>query len=368
MPINLSFVRKFDWVLFGAALLLVAFGLAAIYSTSLPTGDGTAGDFSNFWKQLGYVGIGVAFAFFVAAFNYRHLAGYARIFYILSIVLLVAVLMFGKTIRGTRGWFGFGGLGIQPVEFVKFLLIVYLAKFFSDYSRDPGGLKQIIGSGVAVLGVVALVFLQPDFGSAFLILATWGSLLVVSGIKRRHLAVMAILLAAVALVSWFVILKPYQRDRVAVFLNPEKDPFGKGYNVTQSIIAIGSGGVVGKGLGFGSQSQLRFLPERQTDFIFAVVAEELGYLGVAFVAGLFAVFFYRGYRIAARSQDDFTMFLTLGIMASIAIETFVNVGGNLRLLPVTGVTLPFLSYGGSSMLAKFLMVGVLESAAVRQKT
>lgn len=365
MVVNLSHLKKFDWPLFGASVALVAFGLAAIYSTSLGA-DGAAGDFSAFWRQAAFALAGIVLAIVVAAFNYRILAGLSRVLYAASILLLGAVLLFGATVRGARSWFGFGGFGIQPVELVKFFLIVFLAKFFSDYARHHVGLKRIVGSGTALAGVLLLVLLQPDFGSAFLLLAMWGVLLLVSGIRRSHLVVIGVLCVATAAISWAFVLKPYQKDRISVFWDPSRDPAGQGYNVTQSIIAIGSGGLTGKGLGFGSQSQLRFLPERQTDFIFAVVAEELGFLGVLLVLSLFAVVFFRGYRLAAGARDDFTMFLVLGIMASLAVEMFVNVGGNLRLLPVTGVTLPFLSYGGSSLLVKFLMIGVLQSVAVRR--
>ncbi|HSD12676.1 MAG TPA: rod shape-determining protein RodA [Patescibacteria group bacterium] len=362
----LSYVRKFDWILFGSCVILTVFGLAAIYSTSLG-GQGSGGeDFGNFWKQTAFVAAGLVMAFAIPAFNYRQLAGLSRFLYGLAIAMLVAVLLFGQTIRGARSWFGFGGFGVQPVELVKIILIVYLAKFFSDYARRAGGLKQIVGSGASLAGVLLLVLLQPDLGSAFLLLAMWGSLLLISGIRRSHLVVIALLCVVTAALSWAFVLKPYQKDRIAVFWDPSRDPSGKGYNVTQSIIAIGSGGFAGKGLGFGSQSQLRFLPERQTDFIFAVIAEELGFLGVLFLAGLFGLFFYRGYRIAAASRDDFTVFLVIGLMVSIAVEVFVNIGGNLRLLPVTGVTLPFVSYGGSSILAKYMMLGILESVAVRR--
>lgn len=357
-------LKKFDWLLLGATVLLLVFGLSAIYSTSLGGGNGT-GDFSLFWKQIAFAGIGLALMPIVASVNYRVFRGLARVVYFGGMALLAAVLVFGKTVRGTTGWFGFGGFGIQPVELMKFFLIVYLAKFFSDYSREPAGVTPIIRSGIATFSAVFLVLLQPDYGSAFLLCLVWGALLLAAGVKRSHLAAMALLVVAVSAASWLVLLKPYQKDRVAVFLDPSKDPQNKGFNVTQSLIAIGSGGVSGKGLGYGSQSQLRFLPERQTDFIFAVIGEELGFLGVLFVCGLFGLICYRGYRLASTTRDDFTLFLVLGVTASIAAEAFVNIGGNLRLIPVTGVTLPFVSYGGSSLLVKLMMVGVLESVAVR---
>lgn len=358
-----TYFRKYDWLMLGAAVFLTVAGLAVIYSSSL---GGEAPDFSNFRKQLVFAAVGLTIALVLPALDYRLLSGLARTLYIVAIVALTAVLLFGQTIRGTRGWFNIGGFGIQPVEIAKLCLIVYLARFFADYARHPASLKRIVGSGLALAGVFVLVVLQPDFGSALLLAAVWGALLLVSGIKRSHLGVIVAVGLVTVAASWIFLLKPYQKDRVLAFMDPTADPLGAGYNVSQSIIAIGSGGLFGKGLGFGSQSQLRFLPERQTDFVFAVIAEELGFVGTLLVCGLFGLLFWRGFRLASASRDDFAVFLTLGIMASIAIEMFVNLGGTLRLLPVTGVTLPFVSYGGSSLLMKFAMIGVLQSIAVRR--
>jgi rod shape determining protein RodA len=349
--------------MFGAAAFLTIAGLAVIYSGSL---GGEIPDFSNFRKQALFAAVGFALALVMPLFDYRLLSGLARALYAASLAMLVAVLLFGQTVRGARSWFGVGGFGIQPVEVVKLCLIIYLAKFFSDYARHPAGLRRIIGSGMALAGVFVLVILQPDLGSALLLAAVWGALLLVSGIKRSHLGVMLAVGLMTISVAWMFVLKPYQKDRVLAFMDPSVDPLGAGYNVSQSIIAIGSGGLFGKGLGFGSQSQLRFLPERQTDFVFAVVAEELGFIGTLLICGLFGLLFWRGFKLAAASRDDFAVFLTLGVIASIAIEMFVNLGGTLRLLPVTGVTLPFVSYGGSSLLMKFVMIGVLQSIAVRR--
>ncbi|MEY4723004.1 MAG: rod shape-determining protein RodA, rod shape determining protein RodA [Candidatus Parcubacteria bacterium] len=357
----LHYLRKFDWVLFGAATLLTLTGLAALYSTSLGQGD-----FSNFWKQALFAAAGIIVALAIPMADYRMLSGLAKPLYAVSIALLVAVLLFGNVVNGARSWFGVGGFGVQPVELVKLFLVVYLARFFSDYARHPAGLQQILGSGVALAGVFTLVLLQPDFGSALLLLAVWGAMLLVSGIKKSHLVVIAVFGVMTVAVAWLFLLKPYQKDRVLAFADPAADPLGRGYNVSQSVIAIGSGGLFGKGLGFGSQSQLRFLPERQTDFIFAVVGEELGFMGTLLVCGLFAVTFWRGYVLAGDKRDDFAVFLTLGIMASLATEVVVNLGGAMRLIPMTGVTLPFLSYGGSSLLVKFAMIGTLESIAVRK--
>jgi len=361
-----TYLRKFDWIMAGAVAVLCAFGLAALYSTSLGTQGAADADFSVFWKQVAFVGAGMALMFGIPLFDYRQLAGLSKVIYVLCIVMLVAVLLFGQEVRGAKSWFGFGGFGIQPVEIVKIGMIVYLAKFFSNYARHPEGLKQIFGSGSAMSVVLLLVLMQPDLGSAILLMAMWGALLLISGIRRTHLLVIVLITLVSAVLSWMFVLQPYQKERVRVFLDPSRDPQFMGYNVIQSSIAIGSGGVLGKGLGFGSQSQLRFLPERQTDFIFAVIAEELGFVGVVILCAMFGTIFYRGYKLAKVSRDDFTMFLALGVMASIGVEMFVNIGGNLRLMPLTGVTLPFVSYGGSSLLAKCAMIGILQSAAVRR--
>jgi rod shape determining protein RodA len=355
--------RKFDWILFGACLGLTTFGLAAIYGTSL---SGTAPSLTVFWKQLMFAGLGIAIAVIISFFNYRLLSGAAKALYVLALALLVAVLAFGATTRGTRGWFDIGGFGLQPVELVKIILIVFLAKFMSDYARDPLGLKRILKSGFALSAVFGLVLLQPDFGSALLLMTVWGALLLIAGIRGRHLLIIGGIVLATTVAAWLFFLAPYQKQRIAVFLDPSLDPQGRGYNVIQSTIAIGSGEVFGKGLGFGSQSQLRFLPERQTDFIFAVIAEELGFIGVLVLLALFGVVFWRLYRLATAVHSDFAMFLILGVAISLAVELSVNLGGAMRLLPMTGVTLPFVSYGGSSLLAKFAMLGIMESVAVRR--
>jgi len=371
-------LSRYDWILLGATVLLVVFGLSALYSTSLAGAVTTAQlagaaqtvqpDFGNFWKQFWFAIVGVLLALVLPALDYRTFMRLAKFLFVLAVALLVAVLLFGTTVRGTKGWFGIAGFGIQPVELVKLLFIFFLAKYFSDYAGKTKGVRHVFVSGAAVAVLFALVMLQPDFGSAFLLLVVWGVLVLVSGIRKSHLAIMAVALAAVAVLAWLFVLKPYQKDRVTAFLDPDSDPLGRGYNVTQSVIAIGSGGWTGQGMGYGSQSQLRFLPERQTDFIFAVIAEELGFLGVLFLCGLFVVVFWRGYRLVRTARDDFTLYLALGITVSLALEVFVNLGGNLRLMPVTGITLPFVSYGGSSLVVKFLMIGVLQSIAMRNQS
>jgi rod shape determining protein RodA len=362
---------RYDWLLLIAVILLAGFGLSALYSTSLagitvlPGATAIEPNFANFWKQFWFVVVGLLLTLIAPLFDYRALAKVSRLLIVFSFFLLLTVLLFGTTIRGTTGWFGIAGFGIQPTELIKLFLIIFLAKYFSDYAGKERGLKHVLISVLVLIPIVILIMLQPDFGSALMMIIIWGVLVLASGIQRRHLMVLILTFGITALFAWLVILQPYQKDRVLSFLDPESDPLGRGYNVTQSIIAIGSGGLTGKGVGYGSQSQLRFLPERQTDFIFAVIAEELGFLGVVFLCGLFGVVFWCGYRLLREARDDFTLYLVLGMTVSLAVETFVNLGGNLRLLPVTGVTLPFVSYGGSSLLVKFAMIGLLQSVSMK---
>ena len=368
-----GYLHSFDWVLFGATALLMMFGLAVLYSTSLTSTGGDAfsqqtisGDFSNFYKQASFVIVGLFLIFFFTTLNFRVLKNVVRPLYGLGIVMLVGVLVFGETIRGTRGWFQIAGFGIQPVEAVKLILILFLARFLSVSSRDPQKIRSVVGSAMFFIPCFLLVVVQPDLGSALLLFALWMILLFMSGMKRLHIIILLATILVAAGGAWAFVLKPYQKDRVFGFLDPSRDPRGRGYNVSQSIIAIGSGGWTGKGLGFGSQSQLRFLPERQTDFVFAVIAEELGFFGVLFVVALFAVIFVRCYQLTKTVHDDFALFVIFGIVSTIAIEMFVNIGGNLRLIPVTGIALPFVSYGGSSLLVKCCEIGILESIAMRK--
>lgn len=352
-------LSRVDWTLVGAYLFLIGIGLVSLYSASLSDGDG-----SYFWKQIGFTVAGAVIVSVTALIPHTLFARRQKALTITAVITLVAVLLFGKTIRGTTGWFSIGGFGIQPVELVKVLMVLVLAGFFAVRAKTTSGIMLIIQSGALVAVLAGLVLLQPDFGSASLLVLIWFGLLIVAGVKKRYLLAIALGFIALAVVAWFFLLKPYQKDRIMVFWDPGRDPLGRGYNVTQSVIAIGSGGFFGKGVGYGSQSQLRFLPERQTDFIFAVIAEELGFVGVLVVMSLFSVMIFRFYKIVSESDDSFTIYMVSGFALAVTLETFINIGSNIRLLPVTGVTLPFMSYGGSSLLAKSLMIGLVQSAAI----
>jgi len=362
MDLRQGFIQKFDWMLFLPVFLLGAIGLVAIYSTDL--GEVTA-DFANFKKQLLTFAVGIFFVFVIATLNYRQLKNGKNLLYFIGFLLLAGVLIFGKNIRGTTGWFYLGPFSFQPVEIIKIILVIFLADYFAREGRRLFSFWDIIKSLIAVAIFIALVLYQPDLGSSIILFLAWAGMLIVSRVRKKHLIIILFAFFAVSLVSWFFILKDFQKDRISVFTNPELDPLGAGYNIKQSIIAIGSGGIFGKGLGFGSQSQLRFLPEAHTDFIFALIAEEMGFVMVFFIIGLYTLFFYRILKIAKDSKNDFNAYVAIGFLVVFLCETLINIGMNIGLMPVTGIALPFISLGGSSLISSFIMVGILESMRVR---
>lgn len=363
MYLNIRRLRSADWILIIVLFALMAFGLAAIYSVALSKGA----DFLNLKKQIGAAILALAAFVFIAISNYRLLRNYSLFFYISGVLMLIGVLLLGSTIRGTTGWFQLGIVSFQPVEFMKVALVIALATYFSQRARREIGFKEVIESGLIAFVPVMLTLVQPDFGSASLLFGVWFLLLLFAGLKKQHLAVILIGFAIIATLGWSL-LAQYQQARVLSFLNPTADPLGQGYHINQAIIAVGAGGLLGRGLGFGSQSQLKFLPESQTDFIFAVIAEELGFLGIILVLSGFFLLFARILTHAKATDDDFTSFLLLGIGGVLFTQFFVNVGMNLGLLPVTGVALPLVSYGGSSLLFTIIMLGIIQSIVIHKKT
>jgi len=360
----LIYLKNFDWILFTSVILLVCFGLAEIYSVALGRSQL---DLLNFKKQIFFIILGVALLFLLAFFDYHNLRSYSKYFYVLGIVSLIGVLIFGQTIRGTKGWYNLSGFNLQPVEFIKFVLILFLAKYFSSASPKLDEFKRLLISGSGALLFIILVLVQPDFGSAFVLFLVWLAMIILIGFNRKYFLAIGLILAVIFSGSWYFVLQDYQKQRIITFLDPSFNPLSQGYNVSQAIIAVGAGGVIGRGLGFGSQSQLKFLPEAQTDFIFAVVAEELGFIGVLLILLFFGIFFYRCLYHLRRINNDFGIFFILGSMSLIFIEMFTNIGMNLGVLPVVGISLPFLSYGGSGLVSSLMLVGVMESIIIRSK-
>ena len=355
---RLNQLRSLDWILLLAMFVLLILGLSAIYSVELSFDPG---GFLNMKKQLIAVVIGIGVVSLLALSNYRLLSNYALILYIVGIALLVGVLIWGQSIRGAQGWFVLGPVSFQPVEFMKVALVVALATYFGEKARRVFGLKELAIS-LGIVGLpVGIVLLQPDLGSAFVLLGIWFILMVFAGLPFRYFMTLFLVFALCAVLSWFFLLAPYQKARIMTFADPTYDPLGQGYNVNQAMIAIGAGGWFGRGLGFGSQSQLKFLPESQTDFIFSVIAEELGFVGVLIVLGAFVLLFTRLYQSVRHARDNFTAYLLLGIVATLFLQILVNVGMNLGLFPVTGIGLPLVSYGGSSLVFLMALLGIAQS-------
>lgn len=348
---------KLDWVILIAIFLLLAVSFLALYSVS----RGDAGvDLGNFRKQLISATIGIIFMFGVAFFDYRALSFFSTKLYFVTLVVLALVLFFGVTVRGTTGWIGFESFNIQPVEAAKLAMVIFLASFFSKKKSQLSIVVRITASVVLIFFPVFLIIKQPDFGSAMVIVVSWAAMLSISGISKKNLLILFLMGTLISYSGWFI-LRPYQKERLVNFVNPYNDPRGSGYNVIQSMVAVGSGGLFGKGLGHGSQSQLNFLPEKHTDFIFAVIAEEMGFLGAAGVIFLLGILLYRIKEVARLAGDNFGYLLAVGIMVMFFSQILVNIGMNIGVMPVAGVPLPFLSYGGSSLVAVFISIGIVQS-------
>ena len=357
-------LKNYDWIVLASIVLLIIFGLAEIYSIAL---SNDVLNLLNFKKQILFVVLGMFLLFFISFLDYYNLRSFSVYSYVASILLLTAVLIFGETIKGTTGWFNFGSFNLQPVEFVKIFLLIFLARYFSDVSVKLNPLKYLVISGLATAVLIGLVLLQPDFGSALILFALWGAMVYISGFSKKYILIIFLILLLIFSCGWFFFFEPYQRDRIMTFVNPGTNPLAEGYSVAQAIIAVGSGGITGRGIGFGSQSQLKFLPEAQNDFIFAVIAEELGFFGVFLLVSFFSIFYFRLIRHIGKIKDDFGIYFILGAVSLIFLQMFINIGMNIGLLPVVGLSLPFVSYGGSAMISSLIMVGIIESIIICSK-
>ncbi|MFH1598343.1 MAG: rod shape-determining protein RodA [Patescibacteria group bacterium] len=357
-------LKKSDWIVYVVTILLVFFGLAVLYSISV---NQEVPDLSRFYRQLSFAAAGVLLMLLFSSIDYRFFNSYRLILYLIGVVLLIAVLIFGQNIRGTTRWFGFLGQTFQPVELVKLFLIVFMSGYLAKYARHFYHFKHVLILGGWVFLSVLLVALEPKIGYAIIFILLWLIMMIVIRVRLLYLISIFLILAVVASLSWFFILEDYQKDRLLTFIDPSRDPLGRGYNVTQSIIAVGSGKMLGRGLGLGSQSQLNFLPEQETDFIFAVIAEEMGFIGSFLIIILFVILLYRIWQITRVVRDNFALFFVLTTLILLFIQIFINIGMNIGLVPVTGIPLPFLSAGGSSLLVSLVTIGILQSIVARSK-
>lgn len=342
-----------DWLALGAAALLSLLGLLTM--NSFQPGD------PFFVRQAVWLGVSIVGYFAASKVDWRFLrrGSFAAWAYTALIVPLILLLAVGTAVKGAKSWLSFGSLGIQPIELAKLALIVALSKYFSRRHIEIRNIRHILVSGVYAGIVFVLVALQPDLGGAIIIGCIWFGMVLVSGISRKHL----LLVFSVALMAfgglWFFGLHDYQKQRVMTFVHPLADIHGAGYNAYQSTVAVGSGEIFGKGIGYGTQSKLRFLPEYQTDFIFAAFAEEWGFIGIAIVFSLYGVVFWRILASASRGASNFETLFALGVLCYFCAHFILHVGINMGLLPVTGTTIPFMSYGGSHLIVEFLSLGIL---------
>lgn len=343
-----------------AVVSLTSISLLAIYGINISRD----GDFFQFKKQLLAVALGSVLIVGTAWLDYRQIRSLSLPIYGFGLALLVAALFLGTTSHGGGRWFIIGALSFQPVELAKITLAIFLAAHLGRQAHNRLSWSVFLSSGLAVGVHVALTLAQPDFGSAMVLVAIWLAAVLFCGLPRHAWWILLITVTTAAMLLWNFGLRPYQRDRIMSFVNPSLDPYGASYNVAQARIAIGSGGLWGKGVGEGSQARLRFLPEASTDFMFAVLGEELGFVGLSLVLAFFALLLSRFVLIGQRSGDAFAGIMLISLAAMISFHLLINAGMNLGLMPVTGIPLPFLSAAASSTVTMFLAIGLAQSVAV----
>jgi len=360
-PIRAHF-KKLDWPVIISSALLAIFGLLAIYSSSLRKGD-----FLNFKKQIVFFIISIILMFLISFFDYRVLKNNSYLIltlYFLSILLLAGLFFLAPEIRGKKGWYKFGVMSFDPIEPAKIILIILLAKYFSMRHVEMYRFWHIVSSGLYVLIPSLLIFFQPDIGAVLILVIIWLSILLISGIKIRHFLILSLCFLLLLMVFWHFLLKDYQKERITGFLLPH-DPLGISWSQSQAKIAIGSGQIFGQGFTKGSQTQYGFLPEPHTDFIFSVIAEEFGLVGISFIFFLYFLLIWRIIEIAIRSQSNFPRLFASGFAVLLIAHFFINVGMNVGVLPVIGIYLPLISYGGSGLVGIFISLGLLQTIKVK---
>ena len=364
--------RNFDWPLLVAALLLVVFGFFVIYSASHARLAAAGDDPFHFVKRqafgslVGLVAMTIAFLI-----DYRMLRRYSKLLYAGNLGLLVAVLFFGAAIFGSQRWFRVGPMSIQPSEIAKIVIIIVLAHYMEAEDR-LAGTKLLIPFGLVVVPMV-LILMQPDMGTSLVFVGIVFTMAYMAGANLKHLGFIAGVGAAgmtaaviASLRGWVSVIKPYQLNRLLVFVDPYSDPTGAGWNVIQSMIAVGSGGFLGRGFLSGSQNQLNFLPANHTDFVFSVIAEEWGFVGAIIVLSLYVFMLWRGLLIAHRAKDPFGTLLAVGCISMFFFHLIINIGMTLGVMPVTGLPLPFITYGGSTTLTFLIAIGLLLNVGLRR--
>ena len=355
--------QDFDWVLLGIVAAISGMGLLEIYSAT--HASAMAG---MHWKQLTWIGIGLVGMFVISRIDYHTLLDQAPVLYVFGIACLVIVLVMGYSRLGARRWISLGGANLQVSELMKLIIILALARYFTEVHTDRLTLGDMVKVGILTLVPVGLILKQPDLGTAMVLVpvAVIGALL--AGVEWKHLAVGVVLVALLVPFGWNMRhhLKPYQQQRIQTFLHPEEDQRGAGYQILQSEIAVGSGGFWGKGFGKGSQNQLGFVPVRYSDFILAALAEEQGFIGVCFVLLLYLGLILRLVDNAQKAKDKAGMFIVMGVTAILGFHVLVNASMVIGYMPVTGIPLPLMSYGGSATAFVFLALGLVMNVRMRR--
>ncbi|MEW6113384.1 MAG: rod shape-determining protein RodA [Thermodesulfobacteriota bacterium] len=366
-PWSFRSLVRFEWPLTLMALALSGIGLALIYSATAAMGDVGR---TYVLKQMTWCSLGLVLMAVFLFFDYHVFDRYGVWLYVMVIVVLITVWGVGRVTAGSRRWIEIGFMRFQPSEFAKLAVVIILAKYFSNL---PGGtdrqILDLVKAGLLVALPFLLVVVQPDLGTAGVILLTAASMILFAGVGRKALMWLGGIAIALIPVLFFAgdfVLREYQKKRLLTFWNPDYDPLGAGYHIIQSQIAIGSGGLLGKGFLQGTQNQLMFLPVKHTDFIFSILAEEFGFLGCVALLVLFAAVLLRGLSIAGKARDTFGVLISFGCVAMLFWHVTINVGMALGLLPVVGVPLSFISYGGSSLLASYVAVAILASVSMRR--
>ncbi len=354
-----NILTEIDYGVLLSILLIISIGFINLWSAS------AASHYPFHIKQLQWYFIGTILMFGATLFDYKKLSNFSLYIYIVTIIMLVLVMFIGKTVYGSQRWISLGFFNLQPSEPAKLLMVIVIASYFSEHEKDQYGLSDLVKPTLLILIPFLLIFKQPDLGTALLLLIIYGSIVFFARIKWS--ALLSIFAAAICLLPLvWKLMKPYQIKRVKIFINPELEPFGGGWHVIQSKIAVGSGGLYGKGFMKGTQAQLNFLPEVHTDFAFSIWCEEWGFIGAIILIGVYFFFLVRCLNIAQNTRDRFGAFLIFGITAMIFWQVLINVLMVLGLLPVVGIPLPLISYGGSSVLTTLLGIGLILNVRIRR--
>jgi rod shape determining protein RodA len=361
MAIDRRLLHNIEWSLLLASLLVAGIGVATIISATHNT------RFSDIYvKQLYALGLGVLALLIASGIDYRRLVDRAHLLYVPTVAALAAVLLWGPRIAGTKRWFVLAGMQVQPSEFAKLVAALFVAKFFAESKKDSLGVRDILAPGAAIGVLCLLIAAEPDLGTAFTLVPIFLTAAFLGGLRMKALLGLVLAGAVVGGLGWMFALKDYQKARIYSFLDPTLDPQGAGYQKIQSEIAVGSGGLTGKGYKHGTQAQLGYLPARHTDFVFSVLAEENGFLGVVLVLGLYLFILWRAFETAQLARDRVGVFLAASVAAGLSFQVVYNVAMVAGLVPVKGLPLPLMSYGGSSVLSSLLALGLILNVRMRR--